>query len=73
MKEKRTLLRTVQSPVDSLQIEMVGEDVPVLDDQGGVHFDVEVSDAAPEEQERSPKWIIQSLELEVVGQTTNRK
>jgi hypothetical protein len=69
MKEKRKLLRTVESPVDPLEIDMFGDDLPALDDEGGLHFDVEVSDAAPDEQERATKWAIQSLELEVVGQT----
>jgi len=70
---KRLLLGTEESPVDPLQIDIVGNDIPLLDDQGGLHFDVEVSDAAPEQEERAPKWSIQALELEIVGQTMERK
>ena len=52
---------------------MAGNDVPALDDQGGLHLDIEVSGAATMENEQPPKWIIHSLELEVLGQTLERK
>jgi hypothetical protein len=72
-REKRVLLRIEESPADPLQIDIVGNDIPTLDDQGGLHFDVELSDAASNQDERTPKWVIQALELEIVGQTLDRK
>jgi hypothetical protein len=72
-KTKRAILGSVDSPVDPVQIDIVGSDVPALDDQGGLHLDVEVSGAATMENEQPTKWVIQSLELEITGQTMERK
>jgi hypothetical protein len=65
-------IRAEQSPVDSLTIEIVRDDALILDEQGGLHLDIAVSDAAPSGAEQNPKWSIQTLELEIVGTTLKR-
>jgi hypothetical protein len=65
-------LRSEQSPVDPLTIEIVGEGALLLDEQGGLHLDIAVSDPEPAGDEQPPQWTIQALELEVVGTTLKR-
>jgi hypothetical protein len=62
-------LRSVQSPVDDLEIEITREDVLSLDSQGGFHLDINVSEQTPKGEEIPPPWIIHSLEIEIIGQT----
>jgi hypothetical protein len=72
-KDGHVTLRSEESPVDPLQIDIVGSNLLTLDEQGGLHLEVEVNDAAPTEEGQAPKWVIQSLELEIVGETLERK
>jgi hypothetical protein len=72
-KDGHVTLRSEESPVDALQIDIVGSNLLTLDEQGGLHLEVEVNDAAPTEEGQAPKWVIQSLELEIVGETLERK
>ncbi len=62
-------LRSLQSPVDLLEIPVTREDVLALDEQGGLHLDIEVGEAAPDSGELPPKWTIHSLEIEINGRT----
>jgi hypothetical protein len=62
-------VRSFQSPVDLLEFEITREDVLTLDEQGGLHLDIEVGEAAPDSGERPPKWTLHSLEIELTGRT----
>jgi hypothetical protein len=66
-------LRNVENPVDTVFLEIQREDLLRLDEQGGLHLEIAVSDADVADEGRPPKWTIQSLELEVVGQTEGNK
>jgi hypothetical protein len=65
-------LRSDFSPVEPLQIEITRDDLLTLDEQGGLHLDIALSDADPALDEQTPKWSIQTLELEVVGKTSKK-
>jgi len=65
-------LKSEHSPVDPLQIEITQHDLLVLDEHGGLHLDIAVSDADPALDEQPPKWSIQTLELEIVGRTLKK-
>jgi hypothetical protein len=65
-------LKSEHSPVDPLQIEITQHDLLVVDENGGLHLDIAVSDADPALDEQPPKWSIQTLELEVVGRTLKK-
>jgi hypothetical protein len=72
---KAVELRSVQNPVDPISLEIEREDLLRLDEKGGFHLQIAVSDPEIIGEELPPHWSIQSLELEVVGQTdgANRK
>jgi len=65
-------LRSERSPVDPLTIEIGRDGALTLDEQGGLHLDIAVSDPDPVGLEQPPKWSIQTLELEIVGTTLKR-
>jgi hypothetical protein len=65
-------IRSEQSPVDPLMIEIVRDDALILDEQGGLHLDIAVSEPDRVGDEQPPKWSIQTLELEIVGTTLKR-
>jgi hypothetical protein len=62
-------LRSEHNPADTIQVEITREDCLALDEQGGLHVDIAVSEADPGSGELPPKWIIQSLEIELIGRT----
>jgi hypothetical protein len=72
---KAVELRSIQSPVDPISLEIQRQDLLRLDEKGGFHLEIAVSDPEIIGEELPPHWSIQSLELEVVGQTdgANRK
>jgi len=63
------VLLNVQNPVDPLSIEIQRADVLRLDDQGGFHLDIALSEPVIIGDANPPKWALQSLELEIVGRT----
>jgi hypothetical protein len=66
-------LRSLENLVDPFEIPIDRDDFLSLDDQGGLHVDIEVSDPAPGAGEQPPKWTIHYLEIEIVGRTLGKK
>jgi hypothetical protein len=62
-------LRTLENPLDPVEIAIDRDDLLSVDDQGGLHLEIEVSDPAPGGPEQPPKWTIHYLEIEIVGRT----
>jgi hypothetical protein len=54
---------------DPIRLDIMRDDLLQLDDQGGLHLDIAITDAPEGRDEIPPKWAIESLELEVVGRT----
>jgi hypothetical protein len=63
------VLGSYQSPVETLELEITRKDLLSLDDQGGLRIDIEMGDPSPDSGETPPKWIIHSMEMEIVGRT----
>jgi hypothetical protein len=66
-------LLNVQNPIDPIKLEIQRADVLRLDELGGLNLAIVVSDAEMVGPEPQEKWIINSLELEIVGRTEDRK
>jgi hypothetical protein len=66
-------LRSLENMVDPFEIPINRDELLSLDDQGGLHVDIEVSDPAPGAGEQPPKWTIHYLEIEIVGRTLEKK
>ena len=62
-------LHSVQSPIDPVPIDIVGDDLLLMDEQGGLNLVITVSEPPSVDDGQLPKWDIQALELEVVGRT----
>jgi hypothetical protein len=62
-------LQNVQNPINPILIEIQQREVLRLDEQGGLHLDIAVSDPEVVVEGPVPKWTIQSLELEIIGRT----
>jgi len=65
-------LHSVQSPIDPVLIDIVGDDLLLMDEQGGLNLVIAVSEPPSVDDGQLPKWDIQALELEVVGRTLKR-
>jgi hypothetical protein len=65
-------LHSVQSPIDPVPIDIVGDDLLLLDEQGGLNLEIAVSEPASVDDGQPPKWNIQALELEIIGRTLKR-
>jgi hypothetical protein len=61
-------LQTVDSPVEPIRIEIADEQLLKLDERGGLHLSVSVSDGRGPGADRS-QWKIESLGLEITGKT----
>ena len=60
------------NPIHPLSIDIRQPELLRLDEQGGFHLDIAVSDPEVEVEGPLPKWTIQSLELEVTGRTQGK-
>jgi hypothetical protein len=58
-----------ESPIDLITLDINQKNLLRLDEQGGLHFDITVSDRAKGDDENEISWRIEFLELEVVGRT----
>jgi hypothetical protein len=65
-------LHSVQSPIDPVPIDIVGDDLLLMDEQGGLNLVIAVSEPPSVDDGQLPKWDIHALELEVVGRTLKR-
>jgi hypothetical protein len=65
-------IRSEQSPVNPLTIDIVPGDALILDKQGGLHLNIAVGESASTDGATAPRWTIQTLELEIVGTTLKR-
>jgi hypothetical protein len=64
-----TPIITRESQIDPIEHDIVQSDLLQLDAQGGLNFDIGISEQLKDQEDNPLKWIIGSLELEVVGQT----
>jgi hypothetical protein len=64
-------LLDAESPLDSLRVEITEEQLLQLDDEGGFHVNVKVSDSPRARAGKwAEKWSIEYVELEVFGRTS---
>jgi hypothetical protein len=72
-------LHGAESPLGPFQIDLDGERLPLVDQRGGLHVSVSVSDPVQGgerkqgEVRRPPGWTIEYIELEVTGRTLEDK
>jgi hypothetical protein len=60
------------NPIDPLVIDIQQPEMLRLDEQGGFHLDIAVSDPEVVVEGPLPKWTIPSLELEIIGRTQGK-
>jgi hypothetical protein len=65
----KTPLISEESPIDPIQRDIVQKDLLQLDEQGGLHFDIGMSEQLKDQEDNPQKWSIEYLELEVIGRT----
>jgi hypothetical protein len=66
---KKVEVHQIESPLDPLRVEIAQKDLLGLDKDGGLHLSLELSKPIKSSKTANEKWLIQYLELEVVGRT----
>jgi hypothetical protein len=68
IKDKFTAVHRVESPLDPIRVEITDKEMLRLDDEGGLHVNVAISDLlAGGKSAGSDKWTIHYLEAEIAG------
>src|SRR5262249_37443934 len=62
-------LLNVANPIDPVTVDIRQPELLRLDERGGFHLDIAVTEPEIEVEGPVPKWTIQSLELEITGRT----
>jgi hypothetical protein len=60
-------LHSAESPLDPIRVEIADERLLRLDDEGGLHLNLDVSKPLGSGPRGNEKWTIEYLELEVIG------
>jgi hypothetical protein len=62
-----------ENQIDPIEHDIAQSDLLQLDAQGGLNFDIGISEQLKDQEDNPQKWIIESFELEVVGRTMAAK
>jgi hypothetical protein len=66
-------LFSTETPVDPIQFDIARQDILELDDQGGLQLQLTFSDQIRSANQGEFHWRINSLQLEVIGETLPRQ
>jgi len=66
---ERKVLKAIANPIDPFQLNIIEPDLLTLDDRGGIHLSLVIGDVSQKDDEQPPKWTIEVLNLEIVGDT----